>query len=96
MNELKDYSRRPTKQELEMISNAQAIDARSSKGWGSGGIAKKNDHKYTNQVKAEVYNRIFGSAPQGLSLSTKEIKEQTNQPSNIDTRKPRSTKTRVS
>ena len=56
-----DYSKQPTPHELKAIENWEAIEEQSNKGWGPGGVPKKEEHRYSNELKAEVFNRIFGS-----------------------------------
>ena len=56
-----DYSNQPTPRELEMIEHWGKIEEQTNKGWGPGGVPKKEEHRFTNELKAEVFNRIFGS-----------------------------------
>ena len=58
-----DYSKQPTPHELKAIENWEAIDAQSNKGWGRGGEPKKEYNKFSNALKAEVFDRIYRKKP---------------------------------
>ena len=54
-----DYSKEPSPEEKRMIDIWLRIDEQSDKGWGPGGKMIGKRYRYSNHLKALVYDRLF-------------------------------------